>query len=619
MSNLEHQQPLVCFEWAGSGKALNVCLSAKQYQAIFVNLPEQATEQSTEQAPGQAPDQAWMRNHMNRVRNLQVSLVKNMLKCKHEKFAQVTKDCRYRYSSIRVFAGHQGPELTLHPHAGLHYKAKWVPSSVQPRPDHFQAWKTITDDVQKHMHASDATPKTSAGSPPSQTTTSIVLSVSWYRDVDCAVALVFHQPDAYAKLPKHLQHDKEVIMNLIRIHPNHFRLVVKVCPSSMFRADRDMLLAGSGYRAVLDFAEPGLRRDKAFVALLVSRNPQTIEYADQSVLSDVAFISQFINTLPERTMRGMLSRAPDLAKDKVFVLQVLKRWPDLFLQVDNELKTDLDVVSVVLKGSSSMINYIPNIVTSPSMICKAAQIMPSSFPYIVGDLDKATLRIVLHQLLTYTSDMTQDQVKNCIIEQVLALICSDKRNKQNMNQHLESDAEDSERQSDEEQADEAEEEETHEAHPDNSSNSSTSNQSTKPRRVCESTSSIAGLHEAGQNADQAGEESDMENSFLDSSASDDSDEDSLNLDNSRYGMFNVYDACTSLEAIKMFRFQELPGAVEVMRPDVHHHELILTSSSNRECDLCRAVFAGSQHYRCAVWCAFDACVTCFDSKGKQAV
>ena len=604
MSKLEHQQPLVCFEWAGSGKALNVCLSAKQYQAIFVNLPEQA--------PEQAPDQAWMRNHMNRVRNLQVTLVKHMLKCKHEKFAQVTKDCRYRYSSIRVFAEHQGPELTLHPRAGLHYKGMRVPSSVQPRPDHFQAWKTITDDVQKHMHASNTTPKTSAGSPslpspPSQTTTSIVLSVSWYRDVDCAMAHVFHEPDAYAKLPKHLQQDKEVIMSFIRTHPIHFRLVVNVCPSSMFRADRDMLLAGSGYRAVLDFAEPGLRRDKAFVALLVSRNPQTIEYADQSVLSDVAFISQFINTLPERTIRGLLSRAPGLAKDKVFVLQVLKLWPDLFLQVDNELKTDLDVVSLVLKGSSSMINYIPNIVTSPSMICKAAQIMPSSFQYIIPDLDKVTLRMVLHQLLTYTNDMTQDEVKACIIEQVLALICSE----HNMNQHLESD---------EEQADKAEEEEeTHEAHPDNSSNSSTSNQSTKPRRVRESPSSIVSLHEAGQNADQAGEESDSENSLLGISASDDSDEDSLNLDNSRYGMFNVYDACTSLEAIKMFRFQELPGAVEVMRPDVHHHELILTSSSNRECDLCRAVFAGSQHYRCAVWCAFDACVTCFDSKGKQAV
>jgi hypothetical protein len=85
---------------------------------------------------------------------------------------------------------------------------------------------------------------------------------------------------------------------------------------------------------------------------MMREHHRAIEFADKSLLC-CDFVGQFVYDITIQTMRRVLRLTNSLQSNKPFMLQMLARWPILFLHAASVLQRDLDVVSTTIKAAAS--------------------------------------------------------------------------------------------------------------------------------------------------------------------------------------------------------------------------------------------------------------------------
>jgi hypothetical protein len=155
-----------------------------------------------------------------------------------------------------------------------------------------------------------------------------VLAVTFYDIAESAEALVSVNPCLYCHLQPRLQRNKQIIMSVLHAKPTWITEVARCCESSVFRSDRDILMASKACYLTLQYASKELRQDTAFVEAMMQGNVRAVEFASPAVLT-YELVTKFFDSMTQKTVELLLRKSYKLQHNKAFVAQALKRWPTL--------------------------------------------------------------------------------------------------------------------------------------------------------------------------------------------------------------------------------------------------------------------------------------------------
>jgi hypothetical protein len=331
----------VKLEWAGSGMPLACDMTSHDCQVFLIDHNHNQD----------------VRLLAKRVRDLQKAVydcidMHDLLTAAVTPAMNILADCTKRcLSKVKVFLGHSGPELTLAPWFLENNSLDFMNLSKQTYLDHWQVWNRASSEYAAFTKACKQTSNSTSNSTCNSTSNScFVLAVSLYDDVACAVAYVHSMPCmGYRLLRKDLQHDKKVILYALKTRALSIQDIAELCNSSVFRRNKDVLLAGGCCYFALQYACTELRNDSAFVRQMMHKNKRAIRFASPSLLQ-ASFVEEFFEDMTCATLETLFYRGQSLQSDKQFMLKVLRRWPHLFTFAAHELQYDIDIVCTAWKG-----------------------------------------------------------------------------------------------------------------------------------------------------------------------------------------------------------------------------------------------------------------------------
>lgn len=300
----------VTLEWAGSGELIAPTKYESKQLATLLGNPLRCWEEY------EAWAQLLQKHIFACLESAEVSLPKlgkwyNFGSANTSKHAPMQSSLFWQ---VRVFAGHNGLELTT-----------LTPNVAHKSAQHLQqinAWKSNT------LSAAPTAPSApTAPTPSTADLACLVLSVTFYDRNVCAAALVSKHPARYANLLFDLQQNKQVIMAMLHANPYRLVEVVEVCDSTVFRSDKDILLASNSYFA-LQYASNELRNDVEFVEAMMRNNVRAVEFADPTLLT-AAFVAKHLSNMHEDTFKLILRKNNCLHQDAVLMQAALLRWPHL--------------------------------------------------------------------------------------------------------------------------------------------------------------------------------------------------------------------------------------------------------------------------------------------------
>ena len=214
-----------------------------------------------------------------------------------------------------------------------------------------------------------------------------------------------------------LQHDKNIVVTALKQNPsaikfvpdpsefvNYFEIILDVVSSNLQileLVDKEllcdpkfMLEAVKKNGLALKFASEDLTKDKNIVFTAISKNYEATKFASDEVWIDEDFAYRVVMKNPNamaylpkniRTNKTLILKSlcfnttcvfscSDLTNDRDFVLEAIKKYPYIYMQISKVLQKDFDVVLAMVTADGKMLGFVWN-VPAASFLLTNKQIM----------------------------------------------------------------------------------------------------------------------------------------------------------------------------------------------------------------------------------------------------